>query len=151
MVTIRIAKPEEIRHLVPIYKASYTEHNVFMKSDEEVRNYIENLHGTFIIAEEDSRIVGGLCIQKSITASNHILAKFVHFAVDKEHRRKGIGTAIFRAAEKAIGKGKIELFVSEKSQEFLEFYKSLGYEIEGKLKNHFRPNEFCYILGRTLE
>ena len=122
-----------------------------MKSEEEVRNYLENLRGTFIIAEEDSRIVGGLCIQKSITAANHVLAKFVHFAVDKGHRRMGIGTAIFGAAERAIGKGKIELFVSEKSQEFLEFYKSLGYEMEGKLKNHFRPNEFCYILGKTLE
>jgi len=151
MVQIRIAKREDIRHLVPIYKASYTEHNIFMKSEEEVRNFLENLQGTFIIAEQDNKIVAGLCIRRSITAANHVLAKFVHFAVDKEYRRMGIGTSIFRAAEKAIGKGKIELFVSEKSQEFMEFYKSLGYEIEGKLKNHFRPSEFCYILGKTLE
>ena len=150
MADVRVAKPEEIKELVPIYKTSYTEHNIFMKDDNEVRNYLESLRGTFIVGIADGKIVGGLCVQRSVTASNHVLAKFMHFAVHKGYRRQGIGTSIFKAAEKAVGRGKIELFVSEKSMEFMEFYKKLGYGVEGELKSHFRPNERCYVLGKVI-
>jgi ribosomal protein S18 acetylase RimI-like enzyme len=56
-----------------------------------------------------------------------------HLAVQKSHRRKGIARLLMRAAEdglKSIGCPKVNLQVRATNLAVIEFYRSLGYDVE---------------------
>lgn len=87
------------------------------------------------VAEKDRHIVGFACVEYvDRPASPYRMAlKYCdvnEFGVDEEHRRQGIGTALFafiraRAAEK--GFSRIELNMWEFNEGALRFYESLGF------------------------
>ena len=57
-------------------------------------------------------------------------------AVDPQHRRKGIGTALLERVEAALverGCPKVNLQVRESNAEVVAFYESLGYETERRI------------------
>jgi hypothetical protein len=65
-----------------------------------------------------------------------------HLAVDSEFRRRGVGTALVRAAEEGLrrlGCPKVNLQVRAGNEGVVAFYQSLGFEVEPRVS-----------LGRTL-
>lgn len=59
-----------------------------------------------------------------------------YVAVDPDHRRKGLGRAVMRAAEYwlvARGVWKLNLVVRPENDGVRAFYESLGYEVEPRL------------------
>jgi ribosomal protein S18 acetylase RimI-like enzyme len=57
-------------------------------------------------------------------------------AVDEEYRKQGIGRALMKRVEddlKAIGCTKLNLQIRSSNSEVVEFYKSLGYNVEDRV------------------
>jgi len=150
---MKIEKPnkQQIKELAKIYKDIFPLHNIFEKSEKEIVEYLEPLSNDILIAVEDNKVIGGLLVSIKKSNPKHIRARFRHIAVAKGYRDKGIGSALLKAAEEKVAKGKVEIKVSESEADAIEFYKKNGYELEGELKAHYRPNELCYILGKVLD
>lgn len=57
-------------------------------------------------------------------------------AVHPAHRRRGLGTALMRHAERTLrglGAPKINLQVVESNREVVKFYEALGYDVEARI------------------
>jgi len=147
---IRKASTEELKELAKLYKEAFPVHNIFQRTEKEVFNYLETLSGEILVAVEGKKILGGLALVYELSTPEHKRARLKHIAVAKDAQRKGIGSKLLKEAEKLVEKGKIEIHASENEKEALEFYKKNGYEVEGELKSHYRPNETCYILGKVI-
>lgn len=58
-------------------------------------------------------------------------AEIVALYVLKKFQRKGIGKALLEAAKKALGGGRITLFVLKGNENAVGFYKAMGFEFTG--------------------
>ncbi len=66
-----------------------------------------------------------------------------HLAIAPEHRRRGFGAQLVRAAEarlRTLGCSKVNLQVRASNREVVAFYQSVGYEVEERVS-----------MGRRLE
>jgi hypothetical protein len=147
---IRKYQEGDLLKLIPIYKKFFPVHAVFTKSDEEIMNHLEKMkeRGEFLIAEDNGKVKGGLVIVRS-EIDGHIRSDLKRIAADPPVRK--IIAALIEAAEKEIGKGKIEIRIAESEKVGPSFFKKLGYKVEAKLRSHYRQGELCYILGKELE
>ena len=159
---IKLANKEDIKELVPIYKKSFTKHNIFEKSEQEIEEYLvkanEKKEGGLLVAKIDNKVVGALLLRKcseDITG-NHTVWKFNHIAVKEEHRKKDIGTELVKAAENKIKEhisktAKIEINIAESEKATTEFCKKQGFQTEGTLKSHYRWKEDVIVMGKEIE
>lgn len=144
---IRKIRKEELPKLVELYKEAFPIHSIFNKSEEEILQYLKEIEGTILVAVEGDDIAAVLVLVKKHYGHNFGLIR--HFAVSIRHRRKGIGSKLLKHAEEIIKKGKIEMRVVCPIAK--RFYEKNGYEVEGELKSHYRPEETCYVMGKLLE
>lgn len=92
---------------------------------------------TMFVAEQDGTVIGCLHISANITCGLGVLESI---GVDPNIFAKGVGRAMVAEAEKLwkeLRMRKIYTCTSHINQRALAFYKSLGFEEEGILKNHF--------------
>ena len=85
----------------------------------------------FLVAEKDSQIIG-----TAMAGFDGHRGWVYYVAVDKKHRRQGIGQALMQAVEdglKQIGCTKLNLQVRLSNPEVVEFYEKLGYNIEERV------------------
>ncbi|MBW2981820.1 GNAT family N-acetyltransferase [Candidatus Woesearchaeota archaeon] len=144
---IRKATQEDFEELISLLKEAFPVHVVFTRSDKEILEYLENFEGEGLLAVEDDKIIGGLGISRK--QYGHIVAFFKHiFAKDND---KEVIKALVKEAEKIADAAKIELHIAEGEKIDHTFYEELGYEVEGKLKSHYRQGEICYILGKEVQ
>ena len=148
-MNVRKYQEGDLLKLIPIYKKFFPVHAVFTKSDEEIMKHLEGMkeRGEFLIAEDEGKVKGGLVIVRS-EIDGHVRARLKRIAAMPPIRK--IMTMLIEAAEKEIGKGKIEIKVAESEKVKAAFFKKLGYKVEGKLRSHYRAGELCYILGKEL-
>ena len=45
---------------------------------------------------------------------------------------------------------KVEVKVSENEARTIAFFRKHGFQLEGKLKSHFRAGELVYVMGKKL-
>ena len=162
-MNIKQANKEDLQELIPIYKEAFTKHNIFQKSEEEILDYLEdhNQKNTILVAKIEEKVVGGILLRKMSEDLNgkHFVWKYNHIAVSKEYQKQGIGSALINAAdekikeaisEKLFDTAKIEISIAESEKTTINFYKRLGFEIEGELKSHYRFNESVSCLGKEI-
>jgi ribosomal protein S18 acetylase RimI-like enzyme len=148
-MVIRKATKEDFKQLSVMYKEVFKVHNIFTKSIEEIEKYLEQFLGNLLVAEEDSKIVGGLAIVEK-QYGDWKLFNFKHVGVLPEYQGKDIGSSLLKEAEKIAGTGKIEIRVSE-VEGAIGFYEKNSYEKEAELKSHYRKGETCFIMGKVLQ
>ena len=145
-MTIRTVQESDYPALVKLYKSFFTKHNIFQKSDEEIIDYLKQQKHELIVYD-DNRIKGTLFLV-NFDGNGHKLWKFRHFAFESEE----IASKLWDDAEKKVKKSsetaKIELTIAE-NEKSLNFFRANGYEEEGKLKNHYRFGETCFILSKS--
>ncbi|MEA3515206.1 MAG: GNAT family N-acetyltransferase [Nanoarchaeota archaeon] len=167
-ILIEYPEAEELKQLISIYKEAFEKHNIFEKPKDEVEEYIKKSHasnvdfgGGFLVIKKKDKIIGGMLIRKTggDLKGNHIIVKYNHVAISKEYTGKGYGKKMLEVAdqklknlikEQKVKSIKIELSVSENETGSLKFYQKCGFEIEGKLKSHYRFNELVYLLGKEI-
>jgi ribosomal protein S18 acetylase RimI-like enzyme len=82
----------------------------------------------FLIAEMDGRVAGS-----AMCAYGGHRGFINYFGVDPEYQRRGIATALMREAEKmmrAMGCPKINLQVRASNKSVIDFYRSVGFELD---------------------
>tara|TARA_Y100000310_G_C20704331_1_gene833686 strand:- start:14057 stop:14527 length:471 start_codon:yes stop_codon:yes gene_type:complete len=152
---IRPIQDSDYQQLADLYKAFFQTHNIFSQDQAIIENYLrkESLEREdFLIFEEGGDIKGAIIIVLLGKSSDntHSRWKFRHFAFETE----AIALDLLEYAEEIIKQTsqtcKIELTIAE-NEEGIEFYKNNGYEQEAMLRNHYRWDETCFILGKSLQ
>ena len=152
------AQLHDLRQLAQLYKKTFKKHNIFTKPEPEVLKYLEKNIDNLMIGKEHGKIIAGALISFDKNGQGHSLWRLKHLAIVKDKQGSDIGSKIVKAMDEMIAgmiKGneiksaKIEVHVSENEKKALPFYLKNGFEIEGKLKDHYRKGELCYILGKV--
>jgi ribosomal protein S18 acetylase RimI-like enzyme len=89
-------------------------------------------------------VVGEAIIGSIVAGFDGVRGWLHHLAVLPEHRRRGYGTCLVRAAEdglRRLGCGKVNLQVRDTNREVIAFYRSIGYEIEERVSMARRLTE----------
>ncbi|HLC72208.1 MAG TPA: hypothetical protein VJH37_01360 [Candidatus Nanoarchaeia archaeon] len=151
-MAIRQGFEQDLERLVNLYKTFFTVHNQFQQPAAEVVAYLqEQLKTNPLLVSETKGVYDGALFLVRIGQSSdetHKIWKFRHFAYLSED----IGAKLLKAAEDDVQKlsdtVKIELTIAA-TEPGLDFYLNHSYVKEGRLKDHYRAGELCYILGKS--
>jgi len=158
MVNIEKPNEDDLKKLATLYKEVFTVHNIFIKPDKDVLDYLQNVDGEILVAKEEGKVLGGCLVESTKNQYSHSLWRIKHLAIAKGNQHHGVGSAILdeiedmikeRISIKDMKSAKIEVHVAENEKESIGFYKKHGFEVEGELKDHYRKGEICYILGKS--
>ena len=83
----------------------------------------ESVDQTFLVAELEQRIVGIVAVDGSVVAKLY---------VDPPYHGRGIGAALFRAAEALIRQGGYDHFTLGSSPSAVGFYQTMGASVTGR-------------------
>jgi RimJ/RimL family protein N-acetyltransferase len=149
-VIVRPAEPGDAGALVALASAVGAEPGGWLLSDatwrsvSDERRYVRALRrhpdGAVLVAEDAGAIVGRLSLARDPhPASSHVAD--LGLMVAATHRRRGVGTALLRAAEEWAADArvtKLELHVFPHNTAALALYERAGYEREGYRRAHYR-------------
>jgi [ribosomal protein S18]-alanine N-acetyltransferase len=88
-----------------------------------------------LVARRDGTIVGCIIGDRTLDGG-----RVINLAVDPDMRRQGIGTALMRAAERALPGGDMTLMVQAENNAAQALYRSLGYVAESKAAHYYGPS-----------
>jgi ribosomal-protein-alanine N-acetyltransferase len=103
----------------------------------------------FIVAECDGKIVGYACGFISKRGCGHLAS----IAVDKQYRRKGIGSLLLASFEEkvlALGSRCVELEVSEDNIDAIRFYEKHGYKFVKTLSRYYPDGKNALFMKKTM-
>lgn len=150
-MTIRAATQEDIPKLIDLYKEFFPTHNIFQRSTEDITNYLsEGIEIDELLVYDDGEITAAMFIVLTDRSEDqkHTRWKFRHVAYTKEKTAKELITEVEERIKQTSNTAKIELTIAE-SEKALDFFKKIGYQEEGALKNHYRWGETCFILSKS--
>jgi ribosomal protein S18 acetylase RimI-like enzyme len=104
-------------------------------------------------SEGDSEVLGYVCFGPTpLTESTYDL---YWIAVDKLKHRGGVGKRLLKFAEEEMARrGGQMLLVETSSQETyggtIQFYEKTGYELVGKIKDYYKPNDDKLIFAKRV-
>ncbi len=151
-IRIRRAEPSDAEQLARLADAVSAEPEGWLisvagewRSAGDERRYLKALrrypHAAVFVAEtDDGTLVGRLSVGRDPhPASAHVAD--VGLMVARDARRRGVGTALLRAAvdwAREAGVRKLELHVFPWNEAAISLYESFGFEREGYRKQHYR-------------
>lgn len=97
----------------------------------DIRNKLKIQRELFVVAVQEGKIVG-----TAMAGFDGHRGWVYYVAVDKKHRRQGIGRALMNEVEvrlKKLGCPKLNLQVRSLNRGAIEFYRRLGYRIEDRV------------------
>ncbi len=121
-------------------------------------NYLHNkAPNLFIVAEEDGRIIGyvvGEIREIMLSGLSHMsrMGHILNIAVDKETRKRGVGTLLMQRMEAIFREGnasRANLEVRESNANARTFYLDLGYREMGRVQAYYQ-DEDAIIMGKHL-
>jgi RimJ/RimL family protein N-acetyltransferase len=150
---VRPATPTDANALAELGRAVGSEQEGWLISDHdwrspgEERRYLRSLrrfpHAEVFVAECPEGIIGRLSIARdSHPASYHVAD--LGLMVAAGHRRRGVGTALMREAERwarSTGVTKLELHVFPHNAPAIALYRKLGFKREGYRRRHYRRGD----------
>jgi ribosomal protein S18 acetylase RimI-like enzyme len=109
----------------------------------DAREYIQwILHGDYMVyvVKIDKKVIGYVLLRKE-KEKTIFKAHIMSFAVDKKHRRKGVGRLLMDVATKAaLEKFKVNIVtlnVIKSNKSAIDFYKAIGYKKRWKMRNYY--------------
>jgi ribosomal-protein-alanine N-acetyltransferase len=145
-ISVRKMEPGDIPAVVEIDRASFS----LPWPESSYRYEIhDNKASRCLVAEDGKNGIVAMIVSWMILDELHIAT----FATHREHRRKGIGTLLLRAAlddAQAGGARRAFLEVRESNNAAQAMYDRLGFKITGRRPRYYRDNDEDAIL-MTLE
>jgi ribosomal-protein-alanine N-acetyltransferase len=114
---------------------------------------------TFVVAEEDGKIVGYIMCRIEMGLSNFGLSgvakkgHVVSVAVLPEHRRKGVGKAlVLKALDGMRGYGAKQCYLEVRvtNQEAISLYKKLDFEVARTVHGYYADGEDAFVMSVKL-
>jgi ribosomal-protein-alanine N-acetyltransferase len=114
---------------------------------------------TFVVAEEDGKIVGYIMCRIEMGLSNFGLSgvakkgHVVSVAVLHEHRRKGVGKAlVLKALDGMRGYGAKQCYLEVRvtNQEAISLYKKLDFEVARTIHGYYADGEDAFVMSVKL-
>lgn len=146
LIHIRDAKSEDLRSIYKIAQDSF--------KDPYPLRLLRHIHQTrpegFLVAEIEEKIVGYLIGLVRWRNVGHILA----IAVDKNHRRKGVGSAlIINALDrlKKNGANHVKLEVRASNESAQKFYNKVGFKPKGAVPGYYSDGEAAISMEYKFE
>lgn len=174
VLTIRPAKPSELKYVIKLLKKSFPIHNLFEGSPKEIKKYLAGINkaqstkligfGVMVAMLKDGEkdVFAGTMtvIQKTYSKSHaHAAFKYAHIAVNEKYRKHGVGSKLINYANNKIkelmadGKiktARIQANVSENEKSTMNFYEKNGFHIESTMNHYYRYNEPVYVLSKLM-
>ena len=119
----------------------------------------ERFPQTFIVAEEDNEVIGYIMSRIEVGISNFGLGGLVKkghvvsIAVLPEDRRKGVASALIKAAMEGMCYYKakqIFLEVRVTNEAGINLYKKLGLEVTRTISGYYSDGENAYVMTKKL-
>ncbi len=153
---IRRCEYKDLIHVMEINLTSLSEHYSEYFFEELLKEFPE----AFLVAELNNSIVGYIMCKLEYGFSNFRKLGFVKkghvvsIAVLKEHRGKGLGTALMQEAINAmISKDCDEVYLEVRvsNEQAIRVYEKLGLETRSRLRGYYRDGEDAYLMARELK
>lgn len=152
---IRRCEYKDLLHVMEINMVALSEHYSEYFFEELLREFPE----AFIVAEINGIIVGYIMCKVEYGFSNFKRLGFVKkghvvsIAVLKEHRGKGLGTALMQEAINAmIARGCDEAYLEVRvsNEPAISLYENLKFIIKSRLRGYYRDGEDAYLMALDL-
>jgi ribosomal protein S18 acetylase RimI-like enzyme len=130
-IKVRSYVPADHHSLVRIWSRAFPDDPPRNAPEAMIRNKKRVQPELLLVATLEDDVVGAV-----MAGFDGTRGWIYHLAVDIQYRRKGVGTALVRAAEDGLlrlGCPKVNLQVRAGNQEVVAFYESLGYEVEPRV------------------
>jgi [ribosomal protein S18]-alanine N-acetyltransferase len=152
---IRVCDRDDIKAVIDINTKTLPEHY----SDYFYFEILAEFPETFLVAEQDGRVVGYIMcrIEYGFSQMKRLgLARKGHvvsIAVLEEHRGRGIGTKLLTVAEtemqkKGCSEAYLEVRVSNEGA--IALYQRKNYKVTGRLEAYYRDGEPAYVMAARL-
>ena len=156
MYTIRQANPSDKDKILTLYKRVAEKTMGIARTESEidenyVQSFMDNSRETgielVIDANSDSKeIIAEIhCYKLGPKVFSHVLSELT-IVIDPDFQGKGIGKSIFTHLLDFISANRsdilrVELITRESNQKAINFYKKLGFGLEGKFENRITTNK----------
>ncbi len=149
---IRALQEKDFSSLADLYSSFFSTHNIFKMPKNEVVKYLkeQSAKHEFLVYEDKGVLKGSICIVNfgQNYDGSHKLWKFRHFAFESEEAASHLLDEAESRVKNHSKTAKIELTIAE-NEKGIEIYKSKWYQKEGKLSNHYRWGEACYVFSKS--
>ena len=152
---IRRCERDDVHAVIDINMETLPEHY----SDYFYYEILSEFPETFLIAELDGAIVGYVMCRTEYGFS-HLkklgLARKGHvvsIAVKEQHRGKGVGTMLMKAAQDAmVEKDATESYLEVRvtNNEAISLYQRLGYAVTSRLEAYYKDGEAALVMAAKL-
>lgn len=149
-IQITFSREQDVSEIFSLYKAVATiEGGLARKQNEISEAYVQNNYlssherGISLIARVDGVIAGEIHTFRPIPqVFSHVLSDLT-IAVHPNFQNRGIGRLLFNRLIEDVEKNhpdvlRIELIARESNQHAIDFYKTLGFLIEGRMVNRIK-------------
>lgn len=142
----------DLNSLAKFYKYYFKTHTLFQQTESKIVAYLRKAvkEHTFIAVHDGNKIAGAVFIVLEGKDGTHSRWKFRHLAFTNTD----VGRILLEEAEKCVRQksvtAKIELTLAE-TEPNRQFFLKNGYKQEGVLKNHYRWDEKCFVLGKSVK
>ena len=153
--TLRKFKPDDLQSVMQINRVCLPENYTDMFFVDLHQRFPE----TFIVAEENGSITGYIMCRIEVGLSNFGLGGLIRkghvvsIAVMPKSRRKGIATALLKAAMKGMEYYKakqIYLEVRVTNAGGIDLYRKLGLEVTRTITGYYSDGENAYVMSKKL-
>lgn len=153
--TLRTFKPADLERVMHINQVCLPENytNLFFM------NLHKRFPATFIVAEENGKVVGYIMCRVETGLSNFGLlgiarkAHVISIAVLPTHQRRGIGHALVQEAMRNMPLYKARecyLEVRASNTPAIGLYKKMGFDILRRIRGYYIDGENAYLMARKL-
>jgi len=149
---LREASTSDLDALLPIYMDDSVNRflNFEILTKDEFKNIFDELlaSGELFVFEKNNQVVATCIVMRHKRRCAHV-ATLGTLATHPQFHGQGIGTQFMQQLFKKLrddGISRIELYVESDNLNAQHFYKKLGFQLEGVLKDYFkRPCEEQYV------
>jgi len=146
---LRKFKPEDLNQVIYINQTCLPENYSTYFFMELYRNFPE----TFIVAEEDGKVIGYIMCRIESGFSGFSFVKKGHvisIAVLPDYRRRGVGEALLKEALQAMvthySVKECYLEVRVSNTPAINLYRKLGFKIDGVIRRYYADGENAYLM-----
>jgi ribosomal-protein-alanine N-acetyltransferase len=152
---LRKFEPDDLQDVMQINRVCLPENY----TDMFFIDLYERFPQTFIVAEEDNEVIGYIMSRIEVGISNFGLGGLVKkghvvsIAVLPEDRRKGVASALIKAAMEGMCYYKakqIFLEVRVTNEAGINLYKKLGLEVTRTISGYYSDGENAYVMTKKL-